>query len=92
MDSHREVGEQHPPYEHTLEEKMGEIRAHRAKLLTQSDWTQSSDSPLSSSQKAPWGTYRQQLRDLPGSIDETNIDNYFLDGEIVSENWPLQPS
>ena len=41
------------------------IRSLRTHLLQQSDWTQVVDSPLSSTQKAAWATYRQQLRDMP---------------------------
>tara|TARA_R110000822_G_scaffold74146_2_gene178240 strand:+ start:250 stop:624 length:375 start_codon:yes stop_codon:yes gene_type:complete len=41
------------------------IRAQRSFLLTESDWTQTIDSPLSDSKKAEWVTYRQALRDLP---------------------------
>ena len=37
-------------------------------MLTQSDWTQGSDSPLSSSKKTEWATYRQGLRDVPATI------------------------
>lgn len=43
------------------------MRGHRDMLLTQSDWTQYTDSPLSNSKKAEWATYRQQLRDFPST-------------------------
>ena len=41
------------------------VRIERNTLLTESDWTQMSDSPLSDSKKTEWATYRQSLRDLP---------------------------
>ena len=41
------------------------VRAERDKKLTDTDWTQMTDSPLSDSDKTAWGTYRQSLRDLP---------------------------
>lgn len=44
--------------------KWDEIREERDKLLTESDWTQLPDSPLSSSKKTEWQTYRQELRDI----------------------------
>ena len=39
--------------------------AERNKLLSESDWTQLPDSPLSTEKKAEWATYRQALRDMP---------------------------
>ena len=53
---------------------LDEIRVERNELLAQSDWTQSPDSPLSDSKKTEWATYRQNLRDLPGTIsDPSNV-------------------
>ena len=43
------------------------LRFERDKQLATSDWTQAADSPLSSSKKTQWATYRQALRDLPAS-------------------------
>ena len=50
-------------------EIMMRIRMERDFFLQQSDWTQMSDSPLSSNEKQEWSVYRQQLRDLPASIE-----------------------
>jgi hypothetical protein len=56
--------------------KLNELRQQRNILLSQTDWTQIPDAPLSSEQKQQWATYRQQLRDLPSLYStETNIDN-----------------
>ena len=49
----------------TLYEKR--MRAMRDKLLAESDWTQTVDSPFTDAQKAEWATYRQALRDLPAN-------------------------
>tara|TARA_R100001369_G_scaffold86260_2_gene120604 strand:- start:49 stop:396 length:348 start_codon:yes stop_codon:yes gene_type:complete len=43
------------------------VRSQRVFLLSESDWTQVADSPLSDSKKAEWATYRQALRDLPST-------------------------
>ena len=57
------------------------LRANRDSLLTESDWTQMTDSPLSASKKTEWATYRQALRDLPAnnssasSIDDVTFPN-----------------
>jgi len=52
------------------------LRLKRDALLTESDWTQVNDSPLSDTKKAEWSTYRQELRDLPSSYQSTtNFDD-----------------
>lgn len=57
-----------------------EFRNRRNGYLTDSDWTQSADSPLSDAKKQEWATYRQQLRDLPSTVDPSN------------PTWPSKPS
>lgn len=47
--------------------------ATRHNMLGLSDWTQMPDSPLNDADKALWATYRQQLRDLPSTIDWDTI-------------------
>lgn len=60
------------------------VRRNRNLLLTESDWTQVADSPLTNSKKAEWVTYRQTLRDLPSTQSSvTDIDNI---------TWPTEPS
>lgn len=52
------------------------LRLKRDALLTESDWTQVNDSPLTDAKKAEWATYRQTLRDLPSQYtDSDNIDD-----------------
>jgi hypothetical protein len=41
------------------------MRFIRNEKLKQSDWTQLTDSPLSTNKKIAWANYRQALRDLP---------------------------
>lgn len=50
------------------------IREKRNQKLTESDWTQLLDSPLSDSQKNIWSKYRQNLRDLPSTIKDPKED------------------
>lgn len=60
------------------------VRRDRDLLLAECDWTQNSDSPLTTEKKAEWATYRQALRDVPATNSSvTNIDN------VV---WPTEPS
>ena len=51
-----------------LESSWASLRIERNALLTSSDWTQGTDSPLDD--KAEWVTYRQSLRDLPASTED----------------------
>ena len=59
------------------------LKAYRSNELFESDWTQGADSPLDSSTKTAWATYRQGLRDLPASA---NWPNRFTKAE-----FPLAP-
>jgi hypothetical protein len=65
--------------EQRKEEKWTEVRTQRDTLLTECDWTQMSDSPISGSKLTEWQTYRQSLRDI------TTQSNPF---EIT---WPSKP-
>ena len=60
------------------------IRAERDRLLTNSDWTQGSDSPLASAKKTEWATYRTKMRTLPE--DQKAKTTY------ASITWPSEPS
>ena len=59
-----------------------EAQKLRNTKLTESDWTQGEDSPLSDAKKLEWQTYRQALRDFDYSSVTTNVG-------IV---WPTKPS
>ena len=59
------------------------LKAYRSSELFDSDWTQGADSPLDSTTKTAWATYRQGLRDLPASA---NWPNRFTKAE-----FPLAP-
>lgn len=55
-------------------------RAKRDILLSDSDWTQLTDSQLTDAKKTEWATYRQSLRDVPSqSSFPTTI------------TWPTKP-
>ena len=58
------------------------IRAQRNARLAATDWTQGADSPLSSSKKTAWATYRQELRDYPSTASKV--------AELGA--WPTEPS
>jgi len=56
------------------------VRQTRDTKLSESDWTQLTDTQLSESVAAEWTTYRQALRDLPNT-----------DGFPHEVTWPNQP-
>lgn len=56
----------------TKEALLSDIRINRNKLLSESDWTQFNDSPLSKTKKTEWTTYRKELRDFPSVCDPYN--------------------
>ena len=61
----------------TYEEKLNIIIEQRNLRLQASDWTQLSDAIANHDQAwlNAWNTYRQELRDFPATITESNIDN-----------------
>ena len=58
-----------------------DLRKHRNTLLAESDWTQMSDSPLRTEDRAIWAAYRQSLRDLPATTTDP-----------ASPTWPTPPA
>ena len=59
--------------------KWSEIRESRDVLLSDSDWTQFQDSPITGSKLTEWQTYRQSLRDITTQENPYNI------------TWPTKP-
>jgi hypothetical protein len=57
-------------------------RETRNQLLSDSDWTQMPDSPLTDEAKALWVTYRTALRNLP---DHANWP------DLADADWPTKP-
>ena len=66
------------------------FRHKRSIRLEDSDWTQGNDSPLSTSKKTEWATYRQTLRDLPANKDEATRKAMSKDEN--HSDWPSEPS
>jgi hypothetical protein len=63
-----------------LENLARNARHDRDEKLSESDWTQMPDSPLDSTTKASWATYREELRDI---TDQS--------GFPTDINWPTAP-
>ena len=68
---------QNEPEPYTTQEKWDQVRSQRNGLLSSSDWTQLSDSPVDSS---AWATFRQELRDIPQTFSTPE-----------SVVWPAKP-
>lgn len=56
------------------------VREQRNVLLTESDWTQLDDSPVTNDKKLEWASYRQELRNIP--------DQEGFPFQVV---WPSKP-
>ena len=70
-------------YQATLDAKVAETnRKTRNDLLTDSDWTQMNDSPLTNEDKTAWATYRQELRDI------SDLDAW---PNLGDDDWPVAP-
>ena len=70
-------------YQAGLDAKTAEgHRTTRNKLLSDSDWTQMNDSPLTNEAKTAWATYRQELRDMSDLASWPNI---------ADDDWPVAP-
>jgi hypothetical protein len=69
---------------------MSFITAKRDEKLQASDWTQLTDVPLTTEQKAEWATYRQKLRDYIATNREQIATQFFSNRE-VEINFPTPP-
>jgi len=64
-----------------------ELRLLRNQKLSECDWTQILDVPLTEEQKIAWQTYRQALRDLPANIEDPKP----LVLDLTHPDWPISP-
>jgi len=73
------------------EEPMNLLRREREIKLAESDWRLAPD--YSSPDQQAWVVYRQALRDLPQQIADGIIPPPALNdsGDLLFENWPLEP-
>ena len=62
-----------------LDSQWIQVRSIRNQYLSECDWTQLPDSPLTSEKKQEWVVYREQLRDVTLQPDPFNI------------TWPTKP-
>ena len=75
--------DQEQAYQAGLDAKVAESnRTKRNTLLTDTDWTQMNDSPLTNELKTAWATYRQELRQI------TDLDAW---PNLADDDWPVQP-
>jgi len=64
-----------------------ELRSLRDRKLTECDWTQIPDAPLTEEHKDAWKNYRQALRDLPKNITDPKV----LVNDSSDSGWPIEP-
>jgi hypothetical protein len=61
-------------------QKAEEVRAARNVKISESDWTQLDDTPITNAKKLEWASYRQALRDIPSQA-----------GFPWNVSWPSEP-
>ena len=62
-----------------IQNKWSGVRSVRNLYLSECDWTQLPDSPLTPEKKEEWAVYRQELRNVTSQSDPFNI------------TWPTKP-
>jgi len=75
----------------TNEMVVQEFRIIRNGLLIESDKIMISDYPITEEKREEWKVYRQSLRELPSTIDLTQLkmNSRF---ELINFTWPQKPS
>jgi hypothetical protein len=58
------------------------VRRDRNTKLSESDWTQVGDTPLTNDVKLSWATYRQALRDITSHVNFPHLEE---------ADWPVKP-
>ena len=71
-------------------EEMVVFRQMRNQKLLESDCTRTDDCGISTSKKAEWATYRQELRDITKTVIPVFITRGIIDESKFS--WPTKPS
>ena len=71
-------------------EEMLVFRQMRNQKLLESDWTRIDDCGISTSKKAEWAKYRQELRDITKTVTPVFITRGIIDESKFS--WPTKPS
>ena len=71
-------------------EEMVVFRQMRNQKLLESDWTRIDDCGISTSKKAEWAIYRQELRDITKTVTPVFITRGIIDESKFS--WPTKPS
>jgi len=67
----------YPPVEQPTDDVYSAMmRKERNRLLTNCDWSQMPDSPLTDEQRQAWATYRQALRDFPSTWEPSETAEF----------------
>lgn len=71
-------------------EEMVVFRQMRNQKLLESDWTRMDDCGITTSKKAEYATYRQELRDITKTVTPVFLTRGIIDESKFS--WPTKPS
>ena len=72
----------------TPEELMQALKTVRGWMLSESDWTQTADSPLPDDVKSAWRAWRQELRDITQTINVNNVQDWFEVSDPPTQGLP----
>ena len=67
----------------SFDRALNSLRQKRNSLLSSSDWTVLTDSPLTTTEKTNWKTYRQALRDITENL--TTVE------QVNAVEFPAKP-
>ena len=67
----------------SFDRSINSLRQKRNSLLASTDWTVLTDSPLTTTDKTAWKTYRQALRDITENLTTVN--------EVNAVVFPVKP-
>ena len=67
----------------SFDRALNSLRQRRNSLLSSSDWTVLTDSPLTTTEKTAWKAYRQALRDITENL--TTVE------QVNSVEFPAKP-
>jgi hypothetical protein len=65
------------------------IRETRNGLLADTDWTQTPDNALTQAQRDAWATYRQALRDITNTYNNSTV---ITQADFENIVWPTPPA
>ena len=71
---------------------LNEVRQERNKRIAETDYIYMPDVNVSEEYKTVMNTYRQQLRDIPDTVEEWLVDKDLYSVSVWGVPWPEKPN